>query len=240
MKKVISELINLQDISKEIYELEKMINNVPPEVSQLREEYVNKKDRLKEMDTELDKREQKINILNSQIEEYKDKFSKSREKEKYISTQKEFEKLDEEQQFLNEHIKSCEKEITSIKKVMEEIKFHYLEIEDEVNEKEEKLNDIEGSLNEKKKTYIKKLEEKKKEKSQIVPNIDKAILSLYERIVQHKDGIGIVPVEDNICMGCYISIPSTVQNQLKKMDRIITCSNCARILYLPNAVIQKD
>jgi len=88
------------------------------------------------------------------------------------------------------------------------------EIDDSVKETEEKLKILDMK------------------RSQMTVDVDKANLKRYERILENKKGLAIVPVKGNSCGGCFMNVPEQVINEIKMHDRLILCEMCARILYL--------
>ncbi len=73
-------------------------------------------------------------------------------------------------------------------------------------------------------------------RKQVFPDVDKGILSRYERILENKEGLAIVPLKDRSCGGCFMSIPDQVVNEIKMYEQLIFCEMCARILYLEDDV----
>jgi predicted nucleic acid-binding Zn-ribbon protein len=70
------------------------------------------------------------------------------------------------------------------------------------------------------------------EKRQVfIRDVDAASLQLYQTLRKQK-GSAVARVEQGICRGCRISLPvNELQNV--RSGRLIQCSSCARILYLP-------
>ena len=60
--------------------------------------------------------------------------------------------------------------------------------------------------------------------------LDARDLRLFDRIMKRHNR-AIVPVEDRICLGCYMSLPTSVTPPTGEQDRLLTCENCGRILY---------
>ncbi len=60
--------------------------------------------------------------------------------------------------------------------------------------------------------------------------IDPRDLRLFDRIVKRHPR-AIVPVEDRICLGCYMAMPTSVNPATADPERLLTCENCGRILY---------
>jgi predicted nucleic acid-binding Zn-ribbon protein len=72
------------------------------------------------------------------------------------------------------------------------------------------------------------------QRKQIIPDIDPKILSQYDRILASRDGLAIVGVKNNSCLGCNMFVPPQVINLIRMYDKIITCEICNRILYVEN------
>ena len=77
-----------------------------------------------------------------------------------------------------------------------------------------------------------KLQTLESARRQIVPSVHPEYLSRYDRILQNRDGLGLVAVKGHSCGGCYMNVPDQVINQIKMYDQLIFCEMCARLLYL--------
>lgn len=55
------------------------------------------------------------------------------------------------------------------------------------------------------------------------------LLNRYERVSKNYDR-AIVPVAGNLCLGCFVTLP-TSYSSLQSKDAMLTCENCGRILY---------
>ncbi|MEO2054885.1 MAG: C4-type zinc ribbon domain-containing protein [Nitrospira sp.] len=61
--------------------------------------------------------------------------------------------------------------------------------------------------------------------------IDKNLLEDYKRLYSSRRGLAVSPVKGNICGGCHFSLPPQLVAEVKKEEKIITCSYCHRMLY---------
>ena len=61
--------------------------------------------------------------------------------------------------------------------------------------------------------------------------IDPQTIELYQELKKRK-GRAVVKVEQGICCGCRISLPTT-ELQRARGDSLVQCSSCGRILFLP-------
>ncbi len=69
----------------------------------------------------------------------------------------------------------------------------------------------------------------------MTPRVDPKTLSRYERILDKKEGLGLVPVNvrQEACAGCHMNIPPQTINEIRLKERLIACESCARLLYYP-------
>ncbi len=71
-----------------------------------------------------------------------------------------------------------------------------------------------------------------KDKRQLVSGeIDSPVIKLYEKLQKQK-GQAVVKVEQGICRGCRISLPSSDLQQVRSRS-LVQCSSCGRLLFLP-------
>ena len=65
-------------------------------------------------------------------------------------------------------------------------------------------------------------------------DIDSKILSKYEQLLQTRQGLALVPVEENHCGACHMLLNHQKINQIKMYLEPILCDSCVRILYIPD------
>ena len=65
----------------------------------------------------------------------------------------------------------------------------------------------------------------------LAKRIKPQLLVRYERVAKNYER-AIVPVTGNLCLGCFVTLP-TSYSSLHTKDTILTCENCGRILYFP-------
>ena len=60
--------------------------------------------------------------------------------------------------------------------------------------------------------------------------LDGALLQQYTRLLKTR-GEAVVAVKDGSCTGCGIALTPQTYNEVRRNDRMFTCSSCNRILY---------
>ena len=72
----------------------------------------------------------------------------------------------------------------------------------------------------------------KAQRGGLAAKIDKIALAKYDRIIKSKDGLAVVPVLGESCQGCFRIMPPQVIHEIRMKKDLVTCENCARIIYL--------
>ena len=232
LKTQIHDLIQLQTIDSEIYTLQNEKSAKPETIKALTASFEEKKSHLasleknsldlqkhrKDRELGLGTKEEGIKKLQSQLYQLK--------------TNKEY-------QAMLQQIDSTKADASVIEDEILEILDQFDKVKKESNLEKEKLQEEEKIFNNQKKQIedrIKeidsRLEQLEAQRKQVIPNIAPKILSQYERILKNRDGLAIVSVKDNSCLGCNMFVPPQVINLIKMYERIITCEICNRILYI--------
>ncbi len=62
--------------------------------------------------------------------------------------------------------------------------------------------------------------------------VPKALITLYEKIREHSDGVGAARLYQRRCEGCRLSVPPNDLNNIRSApaDEVIRCEECRRIL----------
>ncbi len=227
----IDNLIELQQVYKDVFRLEKRKKQLtldPEEIEKILSGIEEEIDTLKE-DIEAIDAEVKSN--NVDIDTLKDDISKIREKQKIVQSPKEFAYLDKQEKQKKEEISEIQAANKNILKEKEELNKELEEKKQEYEFKENEIKEQQENAQEEISEIDKKLETMSGLQKKLASIISLPVLRDFERIAKGMDGIGIVPIENNFCSGCNISLPPRIVSRVRRKNEIIHCMNCARILY---------
>jgi uncharacterized protein len=232
LKKQLSLLIQLQALDTQIYGLNAEKSVKPHEIETLKTAFEVEKANL-------------ANLEKVQLDFQKQKADKELE---LASKEESARKLQTQLYQLKTN-----KEYNTMLQQIQDAKADASTVEDRILEAMDKLEKAKKDIDEERKTLQQKeqvfTEEKKKieirikeiddrlaqldsQRKQLIPDIDKKMLSQYERILRSRDGLAIVTVKNNTCSGCNMFVPAQVINLIQMYERIITCEVCNRILYI--------
>jgi predicted nucleic acid-binding Zn-ribbon protein len=76
------------------------------------------------------------------------------------------------------------------------------------------------------------IEDQEQERARVFAALPKPMSALYDRIrTRLRDGVAVAEARDGSCTACHMKLRPQVMAQIRRGEEIITCDNCARILY---------
>ena len=224
-------LYQLQNVDSQIDNLKVLRGELPLEVSDL-EAVINKlNDRLElqqgegdELNNSIMSQKQKIEDAQALIEKYNAQQMKVRNNREFDAINKELEFQGLEIELANKKILSFEQETGEHNDKIKLLKSNIREKKKHLKSKKSELEVIIGSTE----TEEKKLVSKKKK---IEKGIEERLVGIYQNLrLASKNGLAVVKVDRGACGGCFNSITSQHQLNIKLRKDILFCENCGRIL----------
>jgi len=231
------QLIELQGIDTKLKDLNDLLGDLPSKVQGLNEQedsiknsLVDNKERLKELEVELHKKEVNVSQLDGKIATLKDQLFLVTNNKQYDALMKEVDYLKEKKSALeNESIELLEEKeqlLDSIESMETELK----DLTEDLSKRREKLESaISESADEK--SIL------ERERQDRVDKIDLNIVSVYDKVMGARDGLAVVHVEGTGCGGCGAHIPPQTVTEVRAETRIHRCDICGRFLYNQEKVV---
>jgi predicted nucleic acid-binding Zn-ribbon protein len=88
-----------------------------------------------------------------------------------------------------------------------------------------------GHLHEQEQALLAEREQLMQQREARVSRIDSQRLALYDRLRSAKRGVAVAKVERGLCMGCRITLPTTIVQRARSGMQVVQCTSCERILY---------
>ena len=230
MKDTLDILFRLQKLDDEIDGLEKEKATIPgdkEEIDGKLEEMEQAIQKIKDESIDVaklrDEKETDLKAIGEQINKFQGQLYQ-------VKTNREYESLQHEIDALKEKSSKIEDAILELLESTEKISSTAAEEEKKLAEYRREAEKDKGELSARDKELSDQIAVKVDEKKRLVVDIDKALLSRYERIRDKKAGMAVASVQNGACGGCFRRIPPQEIQELKKMKRIITCEGCGRII----------
>ena len=229
---VIDQIILLQDVDNKLFEINKLLGDLPKQVQELTDQEEATTSSLSQKEESLKSTTVEINGSETLIATTQDKVDllKDRLIDGSISNNKEYDAMMDTIDYEKNIIFEKENELLSLMENKESLS-------KEIDEDKAALDGIIEELNTKKESLNKKVEDVSEEKNAlikeretIVLNIDKDVLDKYTQIYDARDGVACSEILDNNCEGCGGYIPPQVVNEALA-KAIVHCGTCSRFLH---------
>jgi len=227
----LNRLRELQDILSEKIRIEHEKQEIPKQLVALEEAHNRTRKVFIDKNLEFEKvksAEEDARALQLEAETAREKAERTISE---ISTQREWEALDKERRAAEEKENQFRKEVQAKEKTLqdldEQIKQYAALIEQQEKELAEKRANIEAEIAEKNKQW----DALQKKEKKLTEDLDKEVVFKFERIIRNKEGVGIVAIKGNVCMGCHMILPAQFSNNVRIGEDFIFCPYCSRILY---------
>ena len=229
---LINQIILLQEVDNKLFEIEKLLGDLPSKVQELtqNEDNVklslqNKENELKETSVLISTNETLVRTTSEKINSLKDKLIDGS-----ISTNKEYDAMMETIDFEKNLLSEKENELIELMTKKEELA---KEIEDDKSALDgiiTELSSKKDALNAKMQEVSEEQNALKSERESVVKNVDADTMSKYSEIYKARKGLVVAEILDNSCEGCGAMVPPQSINEAISKN-IVFCGNCSRFLY---------
>lgn len=231
MREDLAQVVDLQELDLEITKIQREVQDIPREIAELEEDLQRSRttwDQAREQLTSLEqlRRRHEIELEEVTAEQKKrqGRLFEIKTNQEYAAVLKEIEGFKERRSKLEDEILELFDQIESAQGAVrkEEALFRERErtVAQERTTKEGELQRLRGEL-----------DRRQEERRRQVARVEPGLLQTYQRLVRSRGGIAVVPVRDGSCLGCYVGLTPQTYNELRKGDILLTCANCQRILY---------
>ncbi|MFQ6613523.1 MAG: zinc ribbon domain-containing protein [Fidelibacterota bacterium] len=227
----IHKLVELQEIDAQLQEIEALLGDLPEKVANLKAEEKQLiasvemgKTRLKEIEVQLGKNKLSIQSFQEDISKHKDQLS-------LVTTNRQYDAMMAEIDTLHSTLQELE---TQSLELMEEKS----DLEASVGDQESNLATLSADLVERREKLEKRYADTAAEKESLesareikIAGIEERYLRQYKRIIDARDGVAVVPANDNACGGCGAVVPPQIVSEIRNNQSLHTCDVCGRFLF---------
>ena len=233
---VVDQIILLHDVDSKLFEINKLLGDLPGQVEELTTQEENLKNSLVEKEELLKKTTVDIQTSENMIATSQEKVNTLKDKltDGSISTNKEYDAMMETIDYEKNLVSEKETELLTLMETKDTLS-------KEIEEDKSNLDTLIQDLASKKEALESKLSEVSDEKNSleeernnIIKNIDDSILAQYQTIYEARNGVAVAEILDDSCGECGSFIPAQIVNEALA-KQVVFCGNCGRFVYQSNS-----
>jgi len=223
-----------QIFDAEIYKVTRELEEFPMMKADLKQGLETEKERLKELEAAFKKRQLLQKEKEGELAQKEGNVRKLEGQQSQVKTNKEYDALKQEIASLKADNSLLEEEIIRLMDESEACREEVLKEQARVKECEKAQQAREQEISKKEKEIQEQILQLKTQKEEASNHLSPEVRSLYNRIVEKKKGLALVPVRGEICSGCQIRLRAQVINEVMLSQSLVLCDNCSRILFIEN------
>jgi len=207
-------------ITRELDEINRHYEQAVAEFEQGKEEIKQLKVSIKSTEIKLETQLERVNKLESQ--------------QSLVKTNQEYKALDKEIIDTRAVVAVTEEEMLKKMEEIEEATTRNLQQEAQAEQEKKLVSDKENEIKARVNDIEQKIKDLRQQRDILAEKVEKRLLRTYTRIFNNRKMPALVPIINQACQGCHLKVPPSVEAQVRRRDRLVTCENCSRILYYTN------
>jgi predicted nucleic acid-binding Zn-ribbon protein len=224
-------LVKLQEVELAIKQVEAVVAAKPRELDPLMrvldEARVSATNHRKDLES-LDRQRRQ---LESAITEEQNNLQKAQRKLLEVKTNKEYAAMLAEIEAFKQKISGHEDAVLHIMELTDLRKQELQVVDRQVKETEQALTEGRGRNELELSALQNTLAERQRVREETALQLERPVMDLYERLLNGRKGLAVVGIKNGTCQGCFLSLPPQLVQEVRRKDRILTCSHCQRILF---------
>ncbi len=236
MRAELEKLIDLQITDTNIRRLKQIIETSEEKRAEIEQEFEQHASAIRELQNRREGYQSEKLELEKQIEDNKTYLERAERNLKHSQNQKEYETAMRETDALQKQITALETQIVDKMTAVEELDTDLESRSEEINSLDAKRDAALAEFEKEVKTAKTQLASEEKKRAVVFDTLPVQLASVYNRLAQRsRDGIAVAEVVNSSCSACFMSLRPQMQLEVKRMNAIVTCESCTRILYIANS-----
>ncbi|MBI3811216.1 MAG: hypothetical protein HY283_03270 [Nitrospirae bacterium] len=238
LKDQLEQLVRLQEIDNRLVILKGETVRIPEKIETARKFLTETQTKFTQTHAEGESCNQRKREKERDLETCEERLSKARNRQSEIKTNKEYQAHLQEIEAFKVEKGRVEEELLTLMEQLDGCKRKETELSQTVKAAEQKFESERLQLEKQAEALKAELGVVEKEREAIVPAVDPKLLKMYQKIKNLHREWAVVPIQHGTCGGCHMNVPPQMITEVRARQRILTCSQCQRILYWPSSVEQ--
>jgi predicted nucleic acid-binding Zn-ribbon protein len=224
-------LVTLQELEVAIKRFEEAIAAKPRELDPLMRARDEAQAAVAKHRKELEEIDKQRRQLEGEIAQEQYGLQRAQRKLLEVKTNKEYAAALVEIDTLKQKISSHEDKVLQLMELAELRRQQVQDLDRQVKHQEQRLAEGRRQNEAELAVLQKSLAERRHSREEALQQLDRPVLELYLRLLNSRKGLAVVSIKNSACGGCSLTLPPQLIQEVRRGDRVITCSHCQRILY---------
>ena len=233
MHPVVSQLLSLQKVDQKVAKVQKKLDAIPQEVGQRRATLDQYEREAKEVAKKIEVAELKNRELETQVASIESAITKQETHRDAAQNASTYAAAQHQIEYLKGDKEKLQTEQFEIMELLEQLQPRQGELKELLEKERSEFAEFDGEIKKLEADLTVQRDAIARERDEFLGGVPPEHLTDYESLLRTREGQAVVPVEGEYCSGCYTRVTTNDMARLQGGSSLVTCSACARILYLP-------
>ncbi len=231
MNNTLKFLIDLQEIDRQLFEIDEKKGSLPQQVEKLETQAASVMSDLETSRTTLEENQKELLSIKGTLMDAEEKVKKYQDQLYLVTTNREYDALTNEIETVKADMTEGEERQLLLESEIENMEETITSSEEQSTAFVEELDANRDELKEKSDLTDARQEELEAARAKLIKNVGQRYLRKYDRILKARRR-AVVPIERGSCTGCHKQLNPQTIYEIQQMDAFIECENCGRILVV--------
>lgn len=231
MTEAFEKLLILQDHDRRALQLARETRDIPQRKRDFEARLQHHRDAVLAAEEELRSGQLKLKEIEGDVETFTTRLRKYKEQQMSVKNNDEYRALEREMATTRRDIAKLEERELLMMEQLEPLVAAVGDRKAELAEQEKAVAAELSAMDERLGRIEEEIESSKRLRPDLAAEVDPQWLSRYQRILQNKGDVALVPIENGSCGGCHMNLPPQVVHDARKGSLLVSCSFCGRIVY---------
>jgi predicted nucleic acid-binding Zn-ribbon protein len=224
-------VVRLQDLDNRIRGLEHEVAALPRHIAQIEKALEAHMRRLEADRAALVANQRERKQLESEIQAREQKASKLKDQMLEAKTNEQYTAFRHEIDYFENEVRKFEDRILDRMAESESLEQNVKTAEAALSTEKQQVEAEKKIARERTAADRQQLDEAQKRRAEAVAALTPAVYAAYERIRKRRKGVAVAEAVDGSCQACHMTLRLQFFQDLKRGDQVMFCESCARILY---------
>jgi predicted nucleic acid-binding Zn-ribbon protein len=225
-------LVRLQDLDMEMLQRRNQIKTLEADIQQAENGVAEQRQALEQHNKEMEKLLKDRREAERTVKERQEQVSKLQGQKFDVKTNEAYNTIESEIKTKKQEIGMLEERVLEMMMSEDELKKIVAGSQVAVKIGEGKIQSDQAKIRENMAGFEVEIQKLQAEWQEAAKVVQAEYLDRYIRLREAKGGMAIARIENDVCMGCRLSIRPQASIELRKYRTLLFCDNCARILYV--------
>lgn len=228
-------LVRLQKVDKVLFDLQAERDQIPLRLAELDQKEERLNHALAEAEAALEELTQRRKEVEEEADKVRARLRRAENRLMNASSQREYRAANAEIEEAKDALKGLDDMLVDLMERQEaqQAQLTAAQQQQEANASEAaaERKALEGRA----KAADKEIAKLEKDRVGLCEGVDRELMDQYDFIRERRQGVALAPVSQGTCLACHMQLPPQQFNELQRLDKVMSCPSCRRIIYWQDA-----